>query len=99
MVKKRDKSFIPLAIAAVITAIMLLSPISLMSDMHCECGGCCSGCPGDCTAFGAPLPLYYFGTNDITGVETNEFFIPGAIVNFVVWIVLMATVRKFVCKR
>ena len=97
MINKR--LIISIIVAILVTAIIFLSPISLSNLVQCECGGCCVGCPGDCSSIGAPFAIYYWGVNGASGVVVNQIYISGLVADILVWAVLMFLIYRFVYKK
>lgn len=92
-----DKKLIIL-LAIIVTAIIFLSPLSF-SRRHCECGGCCIGCPGDCNAIGAPFALYYWGANGLSGEIVNQLSAFGLLADVIAWGTLMFLIHRYVCGK
>jgi hypothetical protein len=93
---------ISIAIAIIVTAIIFLSPFSLSKLLergHCECGGCCIGCPGDCNTIGTPFEYYYWGVNGVSGEVVNQISTFGIIIDVIIWGILMLLVYRFIYKR
>ena len=105
-----NKVIIPLILAAVVTIIIFLSSIYSLTPsskgviyqtniVHCFCGGCCVGCPGDCNNVGTPFLIYYWGQNGLSNKVISEFSPIGALINLIIWAVLMFIIYKFIWKR
>jgi hypothetical protein len=93
------KLIISIIVAIIVTAILFLLPISLSSMAHCKCGGCCTGCPGDCNTIGAPFALYYGGVNRISGEIVSQISPFGLIADIIAWGILMFLIYKFIYKK
>ena len=93
------KLIISIVLAIIVTAIISLLPLSSSSMVHCLCGGCCVGCPGDCNTIGAPFAYYYWGVNDLSGEVVNQISIFGIIVDIIILGILMFLIYKFIYKK
>ena len=93
------KLIISIVVAIIVTAIIFLSPLSLSSMVHCKCGGCCVGCPGDCNTMGAPFAYYYWGVNGISGEVVNQISTFGIIADIIIWGILMFLIYRFIYKK
>ena len=90
---------ISIIVAVIVTAIIFLLPFSLSSMVHCGCGGCCVGCPGDCNTIGAPFAYYYWGVNGLSGEVVNQISTFGIIADIIIWGILMFLIHRFIYKR
>ncbi|PIP28015.1 MAG: hypothetical protein COX29_03410 [Candidatus Moranbacteria bacterium CG23_combo_of_CG06-09_8_20_14_all_35_22] len=90
---------ISIFIAVIVTVIIFLSPISLSNMVHCQCGGCCVGCPGDCNTKGAPFAYYYWGVNGMDGEVVNQISTFGIIADTIIWGIFMFFIYKFIYKK
>ncbi|MBN1969287.1 MAG: hypothetical protein JW870_07960 [Candidatus Delongbacteria bacterium] len=90
---------ISIVVTVIVTAIIFLSPLSLSNMVHCNCGGCCIGCPGDCNTIGAPFAYYYWGVNGISGEVINQISTFGIIADIVIWGILMFLIYRFIYKK
>jgi hypothetical protein len=96
------KLIIAIVVAIIVTAIIFLSPLSLSKLSirgHCECGGCCVGCPGDCNTIGAPFEYYYWGVNGMSGEVVNQISTFGIIADIILWGILMFLIHRFIYKK
>lgn len=95
------KIFISIVAATIVTAIILLSPISItnLKVFACLCGGCCIGCPADCNTIGTPIAYSYWGINKISGEVVNQISTFGIITDIFIWIILMFLIYKFIYKK
>jgi hypothetical protein len=90
---------ISLVVAIIVTAIIFLSPLSFSSTVHCLCGGCCVGCPGDCNTIGAPFVYYYWGVNGLSSEVVNQISTFGIIADIIIWGILMFLIYRFIYKK
>lgn len=93
------KLVISIVLAIIVTAVIFLFPTSLSNIVHCGCGGCCVGCPGDCDTIGTPFAHYYWGVNGMTGEIVNHLSTFGLIADIIVWTILMFLVYRFIYKK
>ena len=93
------KLAISIVVAIIVTVIISLSPLSLSSTIHCWCGGCCVGCPGDCNTIGAPFAYYYWGVNNLSGEVINQISIFGIIIDIIIEGFLILLIYRFIYKK
>lgn len=91
---KKALFFIILGVTVIL--VILIAPRSLSNLVHCRCGGCCTGCPGDCNTIGAPFAYYYYGINGISQEKINKINIPGIILDGIILAVLIAIIYRIV---
>ena len=93
--KKKVKKFIIYLIVVFIAFYLL----SFFAMPHCDCGGCCAGCPGDCNRIDLPFTIYYWGVNELTYEPLSQFTPTGLISNLVFWLIVLSFGYWFILRK